>query len=136
MYSHGIMSAVLLSGTVVVAGCATHDAAAPGISSQEMRVLVSDYYWQPNMPAPRYTSNQLDALLRASADPTLDGERSEAQTSRLVVALASVGDERFAEALSLQSVRVKHMVAFFISVLWKRDGLHYPRTEAVLQKYI
>jgi hypothetical protein len=135
VYSLFIRISALVSGTVAVASCATYDTAAPGITAEEMSVLVSEYCWQPNAQPPHYTSEGLDALLRASADPTLDGARSEAQTSRLAVALAAVGDQRFAEALSQQSYRVKHMVAFFISDLWKRHGFHYPRTEAVLQKY-
>ncbi|HEU5245750.1 MAG TPA: hypothetical protein VFU09_01535 [Candidatus Udaeobacter sp.] len=104
------------------------NAAASGISAEEMHVLVGNYYWKRDLSAPSYTSAQPDMLLRASANPTLDGERAEAQTSRLAVALACVGDEKFAEALSRQSDRVKHMVAFFISTLWTRFDLRYPRT--------
>ena len=135
MYSHIINIAVVVINAVALVGCATHDAAAPGLSAAEMRVLVSDHYWNRDLPTPTYSAAQLDALLRASADPTLDGERSEAQTTRLVVALASVGDQKFAEALSRQSKRVKHMVGFFISGFLTRHNLRYPRTQLVLQKY-
>ena len=132
MYSHIINLALIVTNTAVLVGCATCDVAAPGISPAEMQVLVSDYYWKRDLPAPTYSAAQLDALLRASADPTLDGARSEAQMTRLVVAIASVGDQKFAEALSRQPKRVKHMVGFFISGLWTRHDLHYPRTQAVL----
>ena len=95
MYSRILVAAVAVTSLTALAACATHDAGAPRISDQEMRVLVSDYYWQRDLPVPRYTSEQLDELLRASADPTLDGERAESQASRVAVALVSVGDERF-----------------------------------------
>ena len=135
MYLRVIRIAIVVTNAAALVGCATRDAPAPGISAAEMQVLVSDYYWKRDLRTPAYSAAQLDALLRASADPTLDGARSEAQTTRLVVALASVGDQTFAAALSHQSKRVKHMVGFFISGLWTRHGLHYPQTQAVLQKY-
>ena len=98
-------------------------------------MLVSDYYWKRDSRAPTYSAAQLDALLRASADPTLDGARAEMQASRVVVALASIGDDLFSQALMRQSTPVKRAVAREIVYLWSRDGLHYPKTQAVLQPY-
>ena len=136
MYSR-VLEAVVLGSQVMLAACGTYSAAPPGISPDETRALVAGYYWQPRAQPSSYTPEQLDALLRRSGDPTLDGEYAEAQASRLAVALVSVGDKKFAEALSRQSTEVKRMVGLFISPLWTRYGLHYPRTQAVLQeKYI
>ena len=133
MYSR-VLEAVVLGSQVMLAACGTYSAAAPGISPDEARALVAGYYWQPRAQPSSYTPEHLDALLRRSGDPALDGEYAEAQASRLAVALASVGDKKFAEALSSQSTEVKRMVGLFISPLWTRYGLHYPRTQAVLQK--
>jgi heme/copper-type cytochrome/quinol oxidase subunit 2 len=136
MYSRILVAAVAVTSLTALAACATHDAGAPRISDQEMQVLVSDYYWQRDLPVPRYTSEQLDELLRASADPTLDGERAESQASRVAVALVSVGDERFSQALSDQPASVKRAVAREIHYMWTRHHLHYPKTKRVLQPYI
>jgi hypothetical protein len=135
VYSRIIQIVVGVASTAAFAGCATREAAAPGISSDEMRVLVSDYYWKRDLPEPKYTAAQLDALLRASADPTLDGARAEMQASRVAVALASVGDAAFSQALMRQSVSVKRAVAREIVYLWSRHSLHYPKTQALLQPY-
>ena len=135
MYSRLAKFLLVVTSAVALAGTVTHDAAAPGISPDEMQVLVSDYYWQRDLAAPRYTSEQLDHLLRASADPTLDGERAESQASRVAVALTSVGDDRFFSALSRQPASVKRAVAREIQYMWTRHHLHYPKTERVLQPY-
>ena len=136
MYSRILVAAVAVTSLTALAACATHDAGLPRISDHEMQVLVSDYYWQRDLPVPRYTSEQLDELLRASADPTLDGERAESQASRVAVALVSVGDERFSQALSDQPASVKRAVAREIHYMWTRHHLHYPKTKRVLQPHI
>src|ERR1700745_1699101 len=105
MYFRLLVAAVAGARLYALAACARRDAACPRVSDQEMQVLVSDYYWQRDLPMPRYTSEQLDELLRASADPRLDGERAESQASRVAVALVSVGDERFSQALFHQPAR-------------------------------
>jgi hypothetical protein len=133
MYSRIATSVLVVTGCVALAVKPTDDSAAPGISPDEMQVLVSVYYWQRDLPAPKYTSEQLDRLLRASADPTLDGERAESQASRVAVALTSVGDDRFSLALSRQPASVKRAVAHEIHYMWTRHHLHYPKTERVLQ---
>jgi hypothetical protein len=100
-----------------------------------MQVLVSDYYWHAGTPPPRYTSEQLDALLRRSADPTLDGGNAEQQASRVAVALAAVGDDQFSQILAYQHPNVKRAVAREVRYLWTNHGLHYPKTEALLRPY-
>jgi hypothetical protein len=120
---------------MLLAGCSTYTAAARGIGPEEQRVLVAHYYWSADSALPSYTSEQLGALLRASADPTLDGEAAEAQMSKVVVALASVGDDRFSQALAQQPDGVKRAVARHVSDLWRRYGLRYPETQDLLQPY-
>ena len=79
MYSRIANSALVVTGLVSLAGTPTHDPAAAGISPGEMQVLIAVYYWRRDLPVPKYTSLQLDRLLRTSADPTLDGDRAESQ---------------------------------------------------------
>lgn len=124
-----------MSGTTALLGCATRDVAAPGINVQEMQVLIADYYWHAGTPPPRYTSEQLDALLRCSADPTLDGGNAEQQASRVAVALAVAGDEQFSQVLVHQPQNVRRAVAHEIRYLWTNHHLHYPKTEALLRPY-
>ncbi len=100
-----------------------------------MRVIVAQYYWPAGHKPFTYTIEQLDALLRRSADPTLDGEYAEAQISAVVWALVSVGDDTFGQAVGRQPASVKRAVARDVSELWRRYGLHYPKTERVLQPY-
>jgi hypothetical protein len=135
VYSRVIKLVFVLSVTTRLTGCATQDAAAPSINSEEMRVLTSDYYWHRGTPLPRYTSEQLDALVRASADPTLDGAYAEQQASRVAVALALVGDARFSEVLARQPPNVKRAVAHEIRYMWMKHGLQYPKTEVLLRPY-
>ena len=135
MYSRIAKSLLVVTGSVALAGNPTLDPAAPGISPDEIQVLTSVYYWQRELHAPKYTLEQLDRLLRASADPTLDGERAESQASRVAVALASVGDDRFSQALSPQGASVKRAVAGFIHYMWTQYHMHYPKTERVLKPY-
>src|SRR5215471_5361902 len=127
MYSHIAKFVLVVTPCVALAGEPTHDPAAPGISPDEMQVLISVYYWQRDLQAPKYTSEQLDRLLHASADPMLDGERAESQASRVAVALASMGDDRFSQALSRQSASVKRAVAREIHYMWTRYHMHYPK---------
>jgi hypothetical protein len=135
VYSRIIELAAVVSSTFALAGCASYRDAAPGINRDEMRVLVSHYHWSPDLGAPTYTRRQLDALLRASADVTLKGERGDAQESRLAVALAFVGDDTFAEALAQQPETVRHAVACYISDLCFLYGLHYPKTKELLRAH-
>jgi len=135
MYSRIAKFLLVVTGSVALAGNPTLDPAAPGISRDELQVLTSVYYWRRELHAPKYTSEQLDRLLRASADPTLDGERAESQASRVAVALASLGDDRFSQALSPLGASVKRAVAGFIHYMWTQYHMHYPKTERVLKPY-
>ena len=74
-------------------------------------------------------------MLHRSADPTLDGEYAESQMSAVVWALATVGDDTFSEAVARQPDAVKCAVARDLANLWNRYGLHYPKTQSVLQPY-
>ena len=133
MYSR-IVHLTCLAATAF-GSCSTYTAAAPGISPAEERVLEASYYWHRGQKPFTYTPEQLDHLLRRSADATLDGERAESQTSAVVWALATVGDDAFSQAVRRQSEAVKRAVGRDIEDLWRRYGLHYPKTESVLQPY-
>lgn len=129
-----ILIAVL---AMVTHGCETieRDAAQPGINEQEAPVLERFYYYTRKATTVVYTRQQLAQLFRASANPNLDGEDAEAQMSRVVTALASVGDELFADVLSHESESVQRAVNRDVSSLWTHSGLHYPKTEALLDKF-
>jgi hypothetical protein len=109
--------------------------ASPGINRREMHALTDYYYWDKHSPAPTYSKTELSALIGTWNDPRLDGEAGETQDSRAAVALAAVGDEAFAAALSSQSETVKKWAAHGLSHLWKRFKLSYPKTQALLQPY-
>jgi hypothetical protein len=117
-------------------GCTTvdTDTAARGISRQEANVLAQYFSYSPEYALPFYTREQLWRRLRKSADPTLDGKYAEAQTSTVAIALASVGDDRFADVLSHESDDVRRAVYREISPLWTDFGLQYPKTEALLDQ--
>jgi len=135
VYSRVLQPILAAALQILLASCSTYFAAASGISPDEIRVLVSTYYWQPGQKPFTYTAEQLDALLRRSTDPTLDGDTAEGETAALVWALATVGDGIFSQALARQSEAVKRAVARDVSYLWTHFKLHYPKTERVLQPY-
>ena len=78
-----------------------------GISNAEMNALTENFYWKQEYEIPTYGQGELEKLMDRSADPTLDGEYSEGQTTAILVALATVGDERFAETLATRSHEVQ-----------------------------
>lgn len=135
MPGYTLLSLCFLASAFIFPGCTVFDppAARPGISHREAGVLTKYYYWRPPYPVPSYTEEALDALLFRSADPTLDGEYAEGQMSTVVIALAVIGDEKFAAALSRQSPEVLRAVSHDISYLWTKFELSYPRTQALLQ---
>jgi hypothetical protein len=135
MYSRVTELTAVAASTFALAGCASYRDAAPGINRDERYVLVSHYRWSPDLGAPTYTRRQLDALLRASADVTLKGERGDAQESRLAVALAVLGDDTFAEAVAQQPQTVRSAVACYMSDLCFLSGLHYPKTKELLRAH-
>ena len=130
-----LLSFSLALGSTVLTSCSTLDvpASRPGMSHRETETLIKTYYWQRKFPVPSYTDEALDALLAASADPTLDGERAEVQASAVAVALTVVGDQRFAHSLSQQPATVRHRVGAWISDLWTHHQLRYPQTQALLK---
>jgi len=99
MYSRVLQLSTAVASQIMLAACSTYSPAAPGISPNEMRVLVAEYYWQPDRKPFTYTPEQLDRLLRRSADPSLDGEYAEGQTASVVWALVFVGDPARAQDL-------------------------------------
>jgi len=131
--------ALVLLGLLLIAdhGCTTvdSDAAGRGISPQEASILAQYFNYSPEYALPFYTREQLGQRLRKSADPTLDGKYAEAQKSSIAIALASAGDDRFADVLSHESNDVQRAVYQEISPLWTDFGLRYPKTEALLHKF-
>ncbi len=124
------LSAIVMQGCVIL----QPPAERPGINRREMDALVQSYYWQRNSPVPSYTPAELSGLLRALENPRLDGESAELAFSRVVLALAVVGDEAFAKALSQQSAFVRKRLSRDLPYLWPRYQLKYPRTRNLLLK--
>ena len=128
-----VPATIALFACAACAGVSPSTDARPGLSARERHALAESFHWRPEQPTPRYDSAHLDALLRRSADLTLDGERAEAQTSALALALATVGDEAFSAALARQSEAVRQAVAHSgIAYLRTHYRLLYPRTQAIL----
>ena len=130
-----IIIALCLATVVARIAAAAVDDAAPGINRNEMRVLVTYYHWSRDAAVPSYTRSQLAQLFRASADSTTPGFGSDAQASRLAVALASAGVETFANALARQPEAIRHAVACYLTDLWFPYGLHYPKTKELLRPH-
>ena len=128
-----VPATIALFALAACAGLSSSTDALPGLSARERHALAETFYWRPEQPTPRYDFVRLDALLRRSTDPTLDGERAKEQTSALALALAAAGDEAFSAALARQSEAVRRAVARSgIAYLWTYYGLLYPRTQAIL----
>jgi hypothetical protein len=53
MYSRIAKFVLVVTGSVALAGKLTQDPAAPGTSPDEMQVLISVYYWQRHLHAPK-----------------------------------------------------------------------------------
>lgn len=106
--------------------------AAPGISPAEMHALKESYYWGEHHSPRSFGPGDLEKLMDRSADPTLDGERAEGQTTALAVALTSVGDETFSTLLASRSLEVQASVTRgLFANLWTHYKLHYPKTQAI-----
>jgi len=117
----------------VVAAAA--DDAAPGIDPHEMRVLVTHYHWMRGAKVPSYTRPQLARLFQVSADSTSRDFGSDTQARRLAVALASVGDDTFADTIKRQSHTVQYAVACSITDLFFQYGLRYSKTKELLRPH-
>ena len=124
--------------SLVLPGCVTSElsAANPGFSRREIHALVKTYDWKsddPDDPARSYSDHELSELLNGLVYPSPEGEFAPA--APVAVALAAVGDERFALALSKQPRAVQRDVFEIISCLWTYYGLRYPKTQKLLHKY-
>jgi hypothetical protein len=116
---------------VVLSSCAPITDRAIGISKAEMAALKVNHYWKEDYKPPTFGPGELEALMDRSTDPTLDGEYGEVQSSDVAVALATVGDERFAKALTTRSREVQVAVIRSVSYMWIDYRLHYPQTQAI-----
>lgn len=81
---------------------------------------------------PSYSDAALKQLFRRSLQP-LDGEEAGTYATVLAIALADVGDERFARVLQEMPVAVRRAVARRVEWMWQSAGLDYPRTRAVVR---
>jgi hypothetical protein len=119
---------------VLLSSCATTTDGASGISKAEMSALKENYYWEEGDIPPSYGPGELERRMDRSADPSLDGERAEGQSSAVAVALATVGDERFSTTLATRSLEVQAAVIGDVRYMWTHYGLHHPKTQAIATK--
>ena len=116
---------------VLLSACAPITDSAVGISKAEMVALKENYYWKEDYAPPTFGPGELEALMDRSADPTLDGEYAEGQSSAVAVALATVGDERFATTLATRSREVQVAVIRSVSYMWTHYRLDHPQTQVI-----
>lgn len=116
---------------VLLPSCASLKDGASGINEAEMHALEENYYWKETYKTPSFAPGELEQLMDSSADPSLDGERAEGQSSAVAVALASVGDERFSAALATRTPEVRAAVANDVRYLWTHYKLRHPKTQAI-----
>ncbi len=107
----------------------------PGINPAEAAALTENYYWHTGNPKAVDDDAGLEALMRRSTNPKLDGEGAEMQTSTMALALAEVGDDRFSAVLSRQTPEVQKEVTDSISNMWRHYKLDYPKTRAIHAKF-
>lgn len=119
---------------VLLSSCTSITDRAIGISSAEMAALKENYYWKDEYKSPTFGSGELEALMDRSADPTLDGEYAEGQSSDVAVALATVGDEHFSATLVTRSREVQVAVIRDLRYMWTHYGLHHPKTQAIAKR--
>ncbi|MGC4017234.1 MAG: hypothetical protein QM755_22380 [Luteolibacter sp.] len=106
------------------------------INAHEAKALTEEFYWRKSDPRVDHISDEeLTKIIIRAADPTLDGERAELSISAAAVALASVGDKRFARVLSIQPPTVIAATTDGISSLWTRYKLSYPETQKLWESY-
>lgn len=116
---------------VLLSSCAPITDKAAGISKAEMAALKENYYWKEDYAPLTFGPGGLEALMDRSADPTLDGEYAEGQWSVVAAALATVGDERFANTLATRSREVQVAVIGSVRYMWTHYQLHHPQTQAI-----
>jgi hypothetical protein len=117
-----------------LSSCALNQDAAAGISNAEMNALTENFYWKEDYEVPSYAPGELEKRMDRSADPTLDGEYAEGQTTAILVALATVGDEHFAATLATRSHEVQVAVLRSCSFMWRTYPLDHPKTQAIAAK--
>ncbi len=122
----GAFPAIILLGS-----CASIPDAAKGINDSEMRALERTYYWKAEYDPPTFSERELQSLMDRSADPSLDGEYAEGQSSAVAVALATVGDKYFATVLATRSAEVQSAVIGNVRYMWTHYKLQYPMTQAI-----
>ena len=121
---------------LLCSGCASSKSnTEPGIQSVEKSFLVSDFYWRPGDQT-NFTDDQMGDLFARSTqiDPIYDGERSELQCSRLILALSAAGDKHFSELLSQQPRKTIKATLRHMDTIWTDKKLHYPLTEALIDE--
>jgi hypothetical protein len=126
---------VILFALTFLPSCAPIKDAAAGISKAEMKALTENFYWKQEYEIPTYGPGELEKLMDRSADPTLDGEYAEGQTTAILVALATVGDERFAATLATRSHEVQVAVLGSCRFMWRTYPLDHPKTQAIAEKF-
>lgn len=115
----------------MLSSCASVTDGGVGISKAEMHALRENYYWEEDNIPPRFGPGELERRMDRSADPSLDGERAEGQSSAVAVALATVGDERFSATLATRSQEVQAAVIGDVRYMWTHYRLHHPKTQAI-----
>ena len=125
---------VIVIALTCLPSCAPIKDGAAGVSNAEMRALTENFYWKQEYEVPTYGPGELAKLMDRSADPTLDGEYAEGQTTAILVALATVGDERFAATLATRSHEVQISVLGSCSFMWRTYPIDHPKTQAIAAK--
>jgi len=131
------LSLILLIGvfaSLALVGC--QSPMTPSIHRKEAEILQTDFYWSPETQLSTYTQGRYpESLFLKAADPTLDGGGSEGLTTRLLLALAVLGDEEFAARLAGQEPHVQNATLRFVSSIWRNHkGFRYPATQALWQR--
>ena len=127
-----ILAVILIAMTL--SSCVMRTDSKVGVNSSEMLALKETYYWEDRYDLPTFKTGELEALMDRSADPSLDGEHAEGQSSAVAVALVTVGDQRFAIALMSRSTDVQNAVIGDVEYMWMHYGLDYPKTQAIKEK--
>ena len=121
----------LLSSCLSVVACSSVPDAAPQLNEAERKALQQTYYWTSTEGHSSHTDESLAKLMDKSTDPGLDGEYATGHSSALVLALADLGDHKFATILRTRSSEVRESVGYFISSAWEYNRLEYPETMAI-----
>ena len=117
----------------ILASCSSIPDSSPGINVAERKILETYYYYKhSDHHSPSFDDEELAKLMDKSTDSTLDGAYAEAHSSSIALALAFVGDERFASVLSTRAPDVRYAVCNRVALTLKHSSLKYPKAEALL----